>query len=384
MKQYTAGELAQLAGVSSRTIRYYDQRGLLTPEGYSDSGYRLYGNEALVRMQQIIMLKFAGFSLEEIRSVLLMGQGQDLRETLEDQRQLLQQRIGQLEEIVMLLEDVMQEDDMDLEALAQSMRLTQRINHSVRTYQRCVSHGQRSLYPWEFDRMNLQPGQRVLDVGCGVGMIWRHSWRRIPEHTEIHMLDVHPKCIRELKRFYGEQKDNLQPGVSFRFRQEDVETAALAGPYDHILMAYLWNDLRDPAALLQRLYGALRPGGTLYVIQGTGLVLEDMDEIFHAFSGESCLTERKQQVICRNREIEDTLRGQFLTVEQMPFDDELHFTRPLDLYCFLMDSYQELVQGIEKQGGKFVSFLRRYVEERGTVTLHSRAMLYRCRREERE
>ena len=67
MKQYTPSELANLTGVTPRTIRYYDQRGLLKPESRNAEGYRLYGSDALLRMQRITMLKFAGFSLGEIR-----------------------------------------------------------------------------------------------------------------------------------------------------------------------------------------------------------------------------------------------------------------------------------------------------------------------------
>ena len=72
MKQYTPSELASLAGVTPRTIRYYDQRGLLHPASRTPEGYRLYDSNALLKMQRISMLKFAGFSLGEIRDTLEM------------------------------------------------------------------------------------------------------------------------------------------------------------------------------------------------------------------------------------------------------------------------------------------------------------------------
>lgn len=52
---YKTGELAKLAGVSVRTIRYYDSKGILKPIGLSDSGYRLYNIQALEKMQKIVM-----------------------------------------------------------------------------------------------------------------------------------------------------------------------------------------------------------------------------------------------------------------------------------------------------------------------------------------
>ncbi|MFK7694920.1 MerR family transcriptional regulator [Paenibacillus sp. HJGM_3] len=71
MKQrWKVGELAELAGLTIRTLRYYDQIGLFSPSGYSDSGHRLYTESDITRLQQILSLKELGLSLEEIKSVL--------------------------------------------------------------------------------------------------------------------------------------------------------------------------------------------------------------------------------------------------------------------------------------------------------------------------
>ena len=115
MKQYTAGELAELSGVSSRTIRYYDQKGILLPCDYTESGYRLYDENALIKMQQISMLKFAGFSLDEIQNLLLMD-NRALPEILEDQRQLLLHQRDKITEVIQLLDRVLELDSPDKEA----------------------------------------------------------------------------------------------------------------------------------------------------------------------------------------------------------------------------------------------------------------------------
>jgi MerR family copper efflux transcriptional regulator len=69
-KLYKIGELAQLAGVSSRTIDYYTKLGLIEPEKRSDTNYRLYGDETLLRLKRIESMKKEKYSLEEIRSSL--------------------------------------------------------------------------------------------------------------------------------------------------------------------------------------------------------------------------------------------------------------------------------------------------------------------------
>ncbi|WP_408009936.1 MerR family transcriptional regulator [Pseudalkalibacillus sp. A8] len=69
-QKWKVGELAKLTGVTVRTLRYYDQIGLLSPSCYSDSGYRLYDETDLSCLQQILSLKDLGLSLEEIKTIL--------------------------------------------------------------------------------------------------------------------------------------------------------------------------------------------------------------------------------------------------------------------------------------------------------------------------
>ena len=64
---YHTGQFAQKASVSIRTLRYYDKVGLLSPSQYTEAGYRLYTDTDFLSIQQILALKFLGFSLEELK-----------------------------------------------------------------------------------------------------------------------------------------------------------------------------------------------------------------------------------------------------------------------------------------------------------------------------
>lgn len=68
--EYTINKLAKLAGVSTRTLRYYDELGLLSPARVSSNGYRIYGEKEIDRLQQILFYRELGVSLEEIRNIL--------------------------------------------------------------------------------------------------------------------------------------------------------------------------------------------------------------------------------------------------------------------------------------------------------------------------
>ena len=68
--EYGIRELSQLAGVSARTLRYYDGIGLLKPRYVSEAGYRFYGEEEVALLQQILFYRERGFDLKRIRQIL--------------------------------------------------------------------------------------------------------------------------------------------------------------------------------------------------------------------------------------------------------------------------------------------------------------------------
>lgn len=86
-------EFARLAGVSVRALHYYDRLGLLKPQGRTSAGYRLYARADFARLQQIVTLKFIGFSLKEIKKLLA---GADLSAALRAQRASLMQKQREL------------------------------------------------------------------------------------------------------------------------------------------------------------------------------------------------------------------------------------------------------------------------------------------------
>ncbi len=67
---FTVKQLSSLAGVTPRTLHHYDQIGLLKPSRVGENGYRYYGEESLLRLQQILFYRELGLPLEEIRKIM--------------------------------------------------------------------------------------------------------------------------------------------------------------------------------------------------------------------------------------------------------------------------------------------------------------------------
>jgi DNA-binding transcriptional MerR regulator len=95
---YSVGQVADLAGVTIRTLHHYDEIGLLPPTGHSEGGHRLYAEDDLLRLQQVLTLRYLGFSLKQIGG-LLDRPDFDLVASLQVQRLALRDRISELEQI---------------------------------------------------------------------------------------------------------------------------------------------------------------------------------------------------------------------------------------------------------------------------------------------
>ena len=90
---YSSGQFAKKAHVTLRTIRYYDKQNILKPSAKTPAGARLYTEADFAKLQQILLLKYLGFSLQDIREMTLASADQQyLLESMRVQKKLIQER----------------------------------------------------------------------------------------------------------------------------------------------------------------------------------------------------------------------------------------------------------------------------------------------------
>lgn len=104
--QFRVAEFARISGVTVRTLQYYDRIGLLSPSQVTEGGHRLYQHQDLLRLQQILTLKWMGFKLEQIKAVL-EHPGYDLLSALRLQKQAIDQQIESLHKASEVLEQAL-------------------------------------------------------------------------------------------------------------------------------------------------------------------------------------------------------------------------------------------------------------------------------------
>ncbi len=90
--EYTIDKLAKLAGISSRTLRYYDEIGILKPNRINSSGYRIYGRQEIDKLQLILFYKHLGVKLEVIKEILDSPDFDEIEALKNHYRELLEKR----------------------------------------------------------------------------------------------------------------------------------------------------------------------------------------------------------------------------------------------------------------------------------------------------
>jgi len=90
--EYTIKKLSQLAGVSTRTLRYYDEIELLKPARVNSSGYRIYGKKEVDKLQQILFYRELGVSLDKIKEIINAPSFNEIAALREHREKLLEKR----------------------------------------------------------------------------------------------------------------------------------------------------------------------------------------------------------------------------------------------------------------------------------------------------
>ena len=113
----TVNEVSKLAGVSIRTLQYYDSIGLLKPAEYTESGYRLYDDTAMERLQQILLFRELEFPLKEIKEIVTRPDF-DKEKALDQQIELLALKKEHLEKLITFAREIKEKgaNNMDFTA----------------------------------------------------------------------------------------------------------------------------------------------------------------------------------------------------------------------------------------------------------------------------
>ena len=161
----TVMEVSRLTGVSVRALRYYDAIGLLKPSKVTEAGYRLYDNNALKRLQAILLFRELQFPLKEIRNIL-DSPVFDPDEALRQQIHLLELQKQRLEDLIHLAHEIQTKgfDTMDFHAFDKTKQ--EQYAEEVRT-----RWGQTEAYQEYKQRGSAGNGDALMELFADLGKL---------------------------------------------------------------------------------------------------------------------------------------------------------------------------------------------------------------------
>ena len=181
-------EVAKLTGITVRTLHYYDEIGLLKPDGVTEAGYRVYSDADLELLQQILFFRELDFPLEDIRRIM-QNPAYDREDALRKQKELLLQKRGRLDRLIALVDSTLKgERDMSFRQFDATEIEETRRRYAEEAKQRWGDTAAYAEYEaWSENVSDAQ--QRMLD-GEGAELLREFGKRRAlaPDSPEVQAL----------------------------------------------------------------------------------------------------------------------------------------------------------------------------------------------------
>lgn len=387
-RTYTIGELARLAGVSVKTLRVYERKGLLFPQRNIQNGYRVYTEAAVRELEKIQLMKYLDFSLEQIEEFLKRYEAVGREEMLLTQKRLLEQKRAQLDSVISCVEKAAteckeSETDADtfLKALGNIVK-NQRADELADLYGR-YSDEPRGWSRFVFTQAGLCPGMRILDAGAGYGNLWRYNLERIPDGVRITCVDRHNTHADGFFKYVKEKEGAGElPEGQFSFLWGDLEQMEICEKFHCIFLNHVAFFIQEKECLYERLRNRLSENGVLVCTWGGGLLFENIRLLFKEFSGNSAPVERRYtKVASKLEKAEEELLRIFPGAERRSYILELRFDTAEEFMEYIFQACRPAEAAVGQRRDEFLQFLRSKRCGQGSYGITKDTYLYLCRRE---
>lgn len=381
MDSYTTGKFAAKAGVTERTLRYYDKIGLLKPKKNEENSYRLYSDDDLILLQKILLFKSLGFSLDEIR--YLIHDNTEIEKSLEVQKKLVKQKISYYTKIYDSLSytsRLLKNDSNSLDHLMETIHLLSKQDSLAEQYKnannlnvRIELHEKFSTNPvkwfdWLYDNIDFSKINSLLEVGCGNGQLWKNKRKDI-RNREIFLTDISDGMLEDAKQ-------NLNDNFSyFVVNSENIPfktnffDAVIA---NHVLF-YL-NDLNQGLSEIQRV---LKENGVFYSTTYSKNHMREINELVKEFNSNIYLSEQPLYHKFGLENGESILKQFFKTVKCHIYKDYLDIDDAKAIVDYILSCHgnQEILL---EHYEDFFEFVENRIKQEGSIRITKEACLFVC------
>lgn len=388
---YTSGEFARKANVTIRTIRFYDKQGILKPSRVSDSGYRLYTDEDFGRLQKILSLKYLGFSLEEIVALTINDDREDMANSLKLQKELIRKKIRHLEMMEQTLDDTSrmleESGNMDWNSILNLIHITNMEHAVVDQYKTAVNisarielHRRFSLNPvpwfeWIASMIPMEAMERVLEVGCGSGELWKYFDQEILRKKEIHVTDVSSGMVEDAAQLLKKSgRDTLI------FETEDCQKLSYPPEsFDGVIANHVLFYVKNLPGALREIRRVLKPDGVFYCSTYGKEHMKEITLLVREFDPRITLSQVALYELFGLENGEAVLKEVFGEVEKVMYDDCLVVDEAEPLLDYILSCHGNQSEILSQRQLEFKRFLQKKIREKGGIRITKMAGVFLCR-----
>ena len=377
---YSSGEFARMAQITVRTVRYYDKQNILKPSLVTPTGARFYTEEDFARLQQIMLLKYLGFSLEDIRELTVNDSDYSyLEHSLEQQQNLVRDRIEQLQLVEQAIgetvTEIRQQQNVDWNRMRELIHLTGMENSLKAQYRnstnisarirlhRLFSSNKQGWFPWIYEQCQITEGMKILELGCGNGRLWIENKAKLPADCEIILSDISEGMIRDVRREQSLQDDRFS-FAAFDCHAIPYEDAS----FDLVIANHVLFYCKDVDRVCSEVGRVLKPGGR-FVCGTYGVAhMQEVSWLVTQFDDRITLSGENLYEHFGKENGAQALAPYFAEVDWQQYEDALIVTQAEPLIEYVLSCHGNQNQYILEKYNKFRKYVEGQIRNGYTIT----------------
>ena len=377
---YSSGEFASKAHITKKTIRYYDEHHILKPSFVNENGARFYTDEDFARLQQILFLKYLGFSLDDIREMTMRNSDRSfLSDSLHMQLGLMEERLEQMQLMKQALQEASEAVDhgdqvnwshmlqvVNVNEMEQKLK-NQYLNSSnisarINLHKEYTANRQ-GWFPWLYEQCRIRPGDTILELGCGDASLWLENQKRIPTDVHIILSDLSDGMLRDVRRSIGTEDQRFHFDVmdAHQIHMPDNSIDLLIA--NHVL--FYCENLQQVFREVKRV---LKSDGIFVCSTYSSNHMKEISELVQEFDDRIVLSADRLYERFGKENGELLLKEEFADIRWIQYEDHLNVTDADALIAYVLSCHGNQNRYIVDRYRDFRSFVKKKTDRGFYIT----------------
>ena len=377
---YSSGEFASKAHITKKTIRYYDEHHILKPSFVNENGARFYTDEDFARLQQILFLKYLGFSLDDIREMTMRNSDRSfLSDSLHMQLGLMEERLEQMQLMKQALQEASEAVDhgdqvnwshmlqvVNVNEMEQKLK-NQYLNSSnisarINLHKEYTANRQ-GWFPWLYEQCRIRPGDTILELGCGDASLWLENQKRIPTDVHIILSDLSDGMLRDVRRSIGTEDQRFHFDVmdAHQIHMPDNSIDLLIA--NHVL--FYCENLQQVFREVKRV---LKSDGIFVCSTYSNNHMKEISELVQEFDDRIVLSADRLYERFGKENGELLLKKEFANIRWIQYEDHLNVTDADALIAYVLSCHGNQNRYIVDRYRDFRSFVKKKTDRGFYIT----------------